>query len=162
MQNSNHSNTDNSHDESINIRELVEKYLFYWKWFVFSIFISLVFTFLYLRFTPIEYQISTTILIEDEKKGGLVSELSLFEDLGILEGQTSLENEIELLKSRALMERVIKGLGVNVTYYQKGRIKVSEIYNKEVPVKINFFNKDSIFHKQDTTFIIQIKSGIDY
>jgi capsular exopolysaccharide synthesis family protein len=162
MQNSNQSNSDNSHDESINIRELVEKYLFYWKWFVFSIFISLVFAFLYLRFTPKEYQISTTILIEDEEKGGLVSELSVFEDLGILEGQTSLDNEIELLKSRALMERVIKDLGVNVTYYQKGRIRGSEIYNKEVPIKINFFNKDSIFYKQDTTFIIQIKSATTF
>lgn len=162
MQNSHHNNSDNSHDESINIREIVEKYLFYWKWFVFSIFISLIFAFLYLRFSPDEYQISTTILIENEKKGGLVSELSVFEDLGILEGQTSLDNEIELLKSRALMERVIKGLGVNVTYYVKGRIASSEIYDKDVPIKINFFTKDSLFYNQDTTFIIQIKSPTNF
>lgn len=162
MKNDNRNNFENSHNEPTNIREEVEKYLFYWKWFVFCVFISLLIAFLYLRYTPKEYQISTTILIEDEKKGGLVSELSVFEDLGIINGQTSLENEIELLKSRELMERVIKGIGANITYYTKRSLVVSEIFSKEVPIKINFFTKDSIFYIQDTTFIIQIKSANNF
>ncbi len=163
MQNDNRYNSENFNNEPTSILEQIEKYVFYWKWFVLSIFISLVITFLYLRYAPNEYQISTTILIDDEKKGGLASELSAFEDLGLLGGsQTSVDNEIELLKSRALMERVVKDLGVNVTYYIKGRVIESEIFFKEVPVKIYFFTKDSVFYNRDTTFTIQIHSPINF
>ena len=163
MQNDNRYDSKNLNNEPTSIRAEIEKYSFYWKWFVLGIFISLGLAFLYLRYTANEYQVSTTILIEDEKKGGLTSELSVFEDLGLLgSGQTSLDNEIELLKSRTLMESVIKSLGVNVTYHSHGRIKNSEIFYKKAPVKVNFFTKDSIFFARDTTFIIQLKSPTSF
>ena len=163
MQNENRYGSEDSNIIAISILEDINKYLSYWKWFVLGVFISLIIAFLYLRYVPNEYQISTTILIEDEKKGGLSSELSVFEDLGLLGGvQTSLDNEIELLKSRALMESVVKSLGVNVTHYRKGRVISSEIFYKKSPVKINFFTKDSIFYTRDTTFTIQIHSPTNF
>lgn len=146
-------------DDTINLREEIEKYVFHWKWFVLGVVIALVVAFLYLRYTPNQYEVATTILINDKDNGGLASELSVFQDLGITGNATSsLDNEIELLKSRRLMERVVKHLGINVTYFKQGRVKTSEIFNKYGPIKINFFSKDSVFYAMDTTFTVEVVS----
>lgn len=143
-------------DESINIRQEVEKYAYYWKWFVLGAFVSLVVAYVYLWYTPNQYEVSTTILINDEDSGGLASELSAFQDLGLFSGSkgSSIENEIELLKSRSLIERVVKDVGINVSYFKKGRVRTSEIFKNEVPVKLNVFTKDSLFYAADTSFTI--------
>ena len=163
MQNEDQLNSIDINNETYTLREEIEKYVYHWKWFVFGVLFSLVSAFIYLRYTPNQYDVATKILIDEDNKGGLASELSAFEDLGLLGGsQTSIDNEIELLKSITLMERVVKDLGINVTYYRKGRIITSELFFKNLPVKINFFSKDSIFYKKDTSFVIQIKSATNF
>jgi capsular exopolysaccharide synthesis family protein len=143
----------------INIREEVEKYVYHWKWFVLGVAIALVGAFLYLRYTPNQYEVATTILINDKDNGGLASKLSAFEDLGIMGKSTSsLDNEIELLKSRSLMELVAKKLAINVAYFKQGRVIKSEIFKEFTPLKINFFSKDSLFYATDTTFTVLVES----
>ena len=66
-------------DESINLREQLEKYLRYWPWFVFSVIIALVFASLYLRYTQNQYKAVATILVKDDRKGTYQSEMSAFE-----------------------------------------------------------------------------------
>jgi capsular exopolysaccharide synthesis family protein len=159
MQENNHFNPINDNDESFNLREQLENYLFHWKWFVLGVAVALLGAFLYLRYTPNQYTVSTTILVKDESKGGLASELSAFEDLGLMGGsKASLDNEMELLKSKSLAERVAKHLELNVTFYREGRVMTSEMFKKEAPIKINFFSPDSVFHKLDTTFTVEITS----
>ena len=151
-------------DETINLRQELEKYAYYWKWFVATAAVALIIAYVYLRYTPNQYEVSTTILINDEDSGGLGSELSAFQDLGLFNGSkgSSIENEIELLKSRSLIERVVKDLEINVSYYKTGRVKTSEIFQKEVPVKLNFFTKDSLFFAADTSFSIVIQSATTF
>jgi len=150
-------------NDTINIREELEKYMFHWKWFLLGIGIALLGAFLYLRYTPNQYEAATTILIEDKEKGGLSSELSAFADLGLMGGATtSIDNEMELLKSRTLMERVVKELGINISFYKQGRVITSELYSENVPVKINFFSKDVVFYNLDTTFFIAVKSATKF
>ena len=147
-------------DDEINIRETFEKYSYHWKWFILGVLIALVAAFVYLRFATYQYEVSSTILIDDkENGGGLTSELSAFEDLGLLSGsKTSLDTEMGVLKSRTLMERVIKELGLQVTYYTEGRIGTNEVYQDKVPFNINFFVSDSIMYHLDTTFSITANS----
>ena len=146
-------------DESINLREQLENYLFHWKWFVLGVAVALLGAYFYLRYTPNQYTVSTTILVDDKNSGGLSSELSAFADLGLMGGsKASLDNEMELLKSKSLAERVVKSLGTNVTFYKKGKVIKSELFRGDAPVKINFFAPDSVFHKLDTAFTVQITS----
>ena len=143
-------------DDEINLREAFEKYSYHWKWFVLGVFIALTAAFIYLRYATYQYEVSSTILIDDKDNGGgLTSELSAFEDLGLLSGsKTSLDTEMGVLKSRTLMERVIKELNLQVTYYSKGRIGTNEVYKSEVPFNVNLFVNDSILYTLDTTFTI--------
>ena len=142
-------------EEPINYREKFEKYSYNWKWFLISIFIFSLGAYAYLKFIPKQYTVTSTILINDENSKGLPSELSAFEDLGLTTlGKTSVDNEIGMLKSFSLMESVVKKLGTNITFYEKGMISNKELYKNEIPFIINFLLKDSLVYSKDTTFSI--------
>jgi tyrosine-protein kinase Etk/Wzc len=163
MQNENPLNDMFLEEEPINYREKFEKYRYHWKWFLLAVLLALVGAYTYLQYTPNQYAVATTILIDDENTGGISSELSAFEDLGLLGGKKkSIENEIGLLKSRSLMERVVKELGINIPYYKKGRVGEIELYKNDIPFKINFFSKDSLFYNRDTAFTIQAISSTHF
>ncbi len=148
-------------DDEINIREVLEKYGRHYKWFLLGVMIALSLAYVHLRYSTYHYEVSSTILIDDTEKGGrLNSELSAFKDLGLTtDSKISLDTEIGILKSRTLMERVIKELGLQVSYYKKGRIGINEIYQNNVPFNINLFMNDSILHKLDTIFSITARSA---
>jgi len=149
----------NDNDESFNLRVQLENYLFHWKWFVLGVAVALLGAFLYLRYTPNQYSVSTTILVDDKNSGGLASELTAFADLGLMgSSKAVLDNEMELLKSKSLAERVVKSLGTNITFFKQGNVIKSELFRGDAPIKINFFSADSVFHKLDTSFSVRITS----
>ncbi|MGS2764935.1 GumC family protein [Sinomicrobium sp. M5D2P9] len=146
-------------EEEMNLRDQLEAYLAHWKWFVISAIVCVALAFIYLRYATPQYSVSATIMIKDDKKGGITSEFSAFQDIGLFGNMTnSVDNEIEVLKSRTLMENVVRKLGLNVSYYTKGNIRTSEAY-KNTPVRINFSLQDSVLHKTDTTFTVRIDSA---
>lgn len=135
--------------EETNLREQLEKYLVHWRWFLVSVLIGLVLAFLYLRYTSPTYEATTTILVKDEKKGGMLSELSAFADLGMGGAMKSnVDNEIEILKSRTLVESAIKELNLNFGLYVKGNVIDRDVY-EDSPIKLSFLNKNRLFYKAD-------------
>jgi len=133
--------------EDVNLREQLNKYLVHWRWFLVSVVIGLVLAFLYLRYTTPSYEATTTILVKDEKKGGMLSELSAFADLGMGGSMKSnVDNEIEILKSRTLVESTIKELDLNVGLYVKGKVVDRDIY-ADGPIHVYFYNRNSFFDK---------------
>ena len=75
--------TEEYQEDDIQLREILEKYLIHWKWFVLAVILCLFTAKIYLRYTTPQYQASTTILVKDDKKGGMLSELSAFSDMGL-------------------------------------------------------------------------------
>ncbi|MBK9284937.1 MAG: polysaccharide biosynthesis tyrosine autokinase, partial [Sphingobacteriaceae bacterium] len=126
-----------------NLKDILIKYLFNWKWFLLSLILGFTLGFIYLRYHTPQYEVNATILIKDDKKGGMSDELSAFEDLGILKNNKNIDNEIEILKSRSLMTRVVKELNLNVAYYSFGRPIEHERYN-DTPIKVSYTCSDSI------------------
>ncbi len=57
MQNENQLNPMNFDNESINIREEIEKYAYHWKWFVLSAIIAVSGAYLYLRYASNIYEV---------------------------------------------------------------------------------------------------------
>lgn len=128
----------------VNLRELLNKYLIHWKWFVLSVLIGLSLTFLYLRYTTPSYEATTTILVKDEKKGGMLSELSAFSDLGLSGGSVNnVDNEIEILKSRTLAESTVQKLNLNVSLFVEGNVVDRDIYGI-APINVRFVNKSEL------------------
>jgi hypothetical protein len=142
------------------IKDTMVRYLFHWKWFVLSLVVSLTIGFVYLRYQTPLYEVSARILIKDDKNGGVLSETSAFEDLGILKTNKNLENEIEILRSRALMTLVAKELNLNVNYFVKGRPLEHERFF-DSPILASYFLKDSGYVPNGNWQIIVGETGFD-
>jgi uncharacterized protein involved in exopolysaccharide biosynthesis len=135
-------------NDTINIRAELEKYLIHWKWFALGVLLALVLAFLYLRYATPQYQASTTILIKNDKKGGISEELAAFEDLGIGGSSKNIDNEIEIIKSRKLISDVIDTLQLDVVYYIEDK-----------PITVSFKNPE---RELDSIISIRITSSTSY
>ncbi|THD67714.1 polysaccharide biosynthesis tyrosine autokinase [Robertkochia marina] len=124
-------------EEEIHLRELLERYLRHWKWFVLGVIVAAAGAVSYLKFATPVYQNKASILIKDEKGGGMASELSALQDLGMLGGMSSnsVENEIEILRSSRLMERVVEELELHLGYFIKEGFLTKEVYGT-APFKV--------------------------
>lgn len=123
-------------DNTINLKEELFKYLSHWRWFVLSVFLTLICAVLYLKFTPKSYNIATKILIKDEKSNDLANQLSAFSEMSILgNGKNNIENEIEILKSRTLIYNTLDSLNFNIQYIDNSEVVAKDLY-KNTPVKL--------------------------
>lgn len=128
---------DEDKTENINLREQIELYLIHWKWFALGVFLMLVGAYLFLRYSTPVYKATSVIMLKDEYRGGAANELSVFSDLGVLKGtKDNAENEMEILRSRTLSEKVVEKLQLNISYLKDGKIKSSDLY-KNSPVNID-------------------------
>lgn len=159
------SNTSNRKEEQIDIRAILANYISKWKWFALSLIIAIAGCVLFLRYKSNIYQSKAKLLIKYEK-AGTYSELSAFQDLGLFEGisgYNNLYNEQEILKSRALLGKVVTALNLDVQYNiigTKTGIDRGELYT-ETPILIKVPNKDSLASNQ-FNLTIQIVSESKY
>ncbi len=110
---------------SIDIKELLFKYLAFLHWLVLGAVVSLTIAFFYLRYAQETYQSSNVIKIIDNNNSGFKmpsDALSFFS-----KGKINLENETEVLQSSLLIEQVVDTLDLQNSYYTKGTIKETEI-----------------------------------
>jgi tyrosine-protein kinase Etk/Wzc len=145
-------------DESIHLREQLEKYLSYWPWFVVSLLITFFISYVYLRYAQPLYQATTTILVKDDRKGSIQSELSAFNDLGLMNVKSNVDNEIEVIKSRSIVEAAVKKLNFNVAFYTEARVKTIELYNNK-PYDVSFFDISNSFYEKNQTYLIDNGKG---
>lgn len=125
-------------EADVNIQEQLEKYIVHWKWFALAIILSLLVAYIFLRYSTPLYKATSTIIVKDDKKGGAASEFAAFSDKGLLgSGKNNVDNEIEILKSRTLVEKTVASLKFNVLYINQGRVKAVELY-KNVPIALTF------------------------
>ncbi|PIY65188.1 GNVR domain-containing protein, partial [Shewanella sp. CG_4_10_14_0_8_um_filter_42_13] len=145
----------NGSQDSVNIRQELEKYLAHWRWFVMTIVLGLVIAFLYLRYTTPQYTASATIMIKDNQKSGISDELKAVADLGIVGtgSANNIDNEIHIIKSRKIIGRVVDSLNLTVRYFFEGRVRTMELYDN-LDYTVQFVKNDSLYQKINTTFRI--------
>ena len=147
-----------SNEIDFSLKEQLDKYIIQKKWFLLSIVLCLIFAFLYLRYTTPNYEAITSILVKDEIKGGMLSELSAFSDLGLSGGSVNnVDNEIEILKSRTLVESTVKKLNLNISLLVEGNVVDRDIYGNS-PISIYFLNKTELFDEANVTLKLDILS----
>ncbi len=114
-------------ENSPSMRLVLMRYVRQWKWFVLSVLLAGIGAYAYLQFqTPI-YRTQTSLLIKDDKKG--LSEESILKEIDILAPKKVIENEMEILKSYALMNKVVGKMGLDVQYFHPTSTGNREIYD---------------------------------
>jgi len=132
----------NSGIEDVNIKDILFRYLQFWKWFLAVAILSLSVAYTYLRYASDIYQTTAKIKILDNSKGGM----KLPSDVAALfsNSKVNLDNEMEVLKSHRLLELVTKDLNLCTSYYSVGNIKTTELW-KNKPFKVIWLDsKDNI------------------
>lgn len=120
-------------DDDFDFTGLLFAFLRKWYWFVLFLFLGYAGAYLYLKvITPI-YKVNATLLIKDEKlkKKGQ----DVMEELSAV-GSKQIDNEIEVLRSRVLIGKVIDALNLTVSYWLEGRSRDTELY-ADSPIKVN-------------------------
>lgn len=124
---------------NLSVRDLFYKYIRFLPLFLLSLAIALLIAWVYLRYATRIYGANGALLIKNEQ----TKNNDKVEDL--LSGGNKIQNimsEIEVLKSRPLMERVVNKLHLQLTYVAIGKIKEYNIY-KQAPFVVNANTADS-------------------
>ena len=153
------SNSGNPSTENVDLKEVLSSYLKHWKWFVVSIILALLCAFMYMRYASPQYSAVAKIQILDDKSAG--SGLDLFQELGITGGKNEVEDEIQIINSRANMIEVVEELGLNTKIMAIGNIKDTEIYTRP-PIKLNFIAPDSIMNRKKLDFFVTLSSSTTF
>ena len=152
-------------EHSISLREVLDKYLVYWRWLLCSVVLFLVLGWMYARYQTPSYESTASVLIEQEKNSGMASEeIGMLKDLGLASGGGVLEDEIELYQSRSLMERVVRELHLHWNYQIVGTttgLVRSELYDLN-PIRIRPVKADSLYYDKHYAFEITLVSGNEY
>lgn len=136
-------------DFEINLKDIFNKLIDKWSWFLISIFICLLIAFVYGKYTPPNYQIKAKLIVNDDQKGdGMAKQAGGLMDLGgILGAKNSVDNEVEILKTRFLMDQVVREMQLNIVYSKKNNFVRRELY--KAPFKVNIIKgEDTIATKK--------------
>ena len=136
-------------DQGELIKYEARKYFRYWMWFVLGVIIAMILAFLYLRYTTNVYSTSAKIQILNKNKGlELPSSAFIFNRSNI-----NLENEIEVVKSLRISERVVKNLDLTMVFYEEGNVRTTEI--DKFPFAITkTVDNDSIISRESYKILI--------
>jgi capsular exopolysaccharide family len=117
MINGQNTGNDQNVEENVDFYALFFKYMAYWPWFVASVLVCCIGCYIYLRYQAPVYNITASVLIkeEDKKGGGASSPMSAIQDLGMFSMTSNFDNEVEILRSRTLIKKVICDLGLYIS-----------------------------------------------
>ncbi len=105
-----------------------------WYWFVISLIVTMSVAVIYLMKTTPEYTRTASLLIKNEDKNGATAGTSIdMSELGIVQNNTNLENEICIVESPELMSEVVSRLNLNDHYTVKEGLREVLLY-KATPV----------------------------
>ena len=125
-------NKENREEEhsGFNLAALWKIVVLHWYWIVLSTIVALGAAFGYLKYTRPVYASNMKILVKDEDsrsrmyRGGQLA----LESMGVISNSNGFDNELEILTSSNISQRVIKSLKLYVSYELDGRLRNHELY----------------------------------
>lgn len=102
-------------EENINLYEILFKYLVYWHWFVAGVVVMLIGAWLWLRYQAPVYNVQASVLIQEQDKrsnNAAAGPLAAMQDLGVFSMTNNFDNEVEILRSRTLLKKVVTTLNL--------------------------------------------------
>jgi len=149
-------NKDSFQEQNLDIREIIKPYIYRWYWFIIGGILALIAAWFFLRYSIPVYSSESTLLIKEVKKSASGQpEMSVISELGGIGGMgtNSIDNEIEILKSKKLMLSVVRELALEASIYSKGKLKETELYKDSSPFFIRFINEKNkaVYPSKDVT-----------
>ncbi len=130
MQENNHDNRSGRQKLMASPKELIFKYIRYLPLVVLSVLIALTTAFIKLRYSKEIYSVSGKLLVKNPQKDMSGEK---FDDIFMMQGNRNLDDDIEIIRSRAMAARVVNALGLQLQFTNKGKIRSTIIHPRDVP-----------------------------
>src|SRR5688500_15893312 len=140
MQDNNHDNKPGRQALTVSPKELIFKYIRYLPLVLLSVLIALTAAFIKLRYSKEIYSVSGKLLVKNPQKD-LSGEK--FDDIFMMQGNRNLDDDIEIIRSRAMAARVVNALGLQQQFTNKGKIRSTQIHPRDVPFNFIIEKTDS-------------------
>ncbi|MGF1587439.1 MAG: polysaccharide biosynthesis tyrosine autokinase [Bacteroidales bacterium] len=138
-------------EETIDIKKYLFKIFLNWYWFVLAVFISMSIAYYINRFSEPVYNVGgSTVIVRHERMRSAGMEAFLG-DIGLLNDRTTIQNQMEILRSFSLNRRVMDELDFDITYVALGRFKNAQLY-QTADIKVNY----SKAHVQRTDYPVYV------
>ena len=142
----------------------IAKYFFLmlsnWYWFALALSISFFCAWFYINHTLPTWRVSSTVLIEDNKKGNsLINSKDMLSGFGVMPGMQSLDNQLIILTSWTLIEKTLSKLPFYIEYYVQGKVNKVAFY-PDSPIRIYSVNETSPV--RNIEFEIKLVNDIKY
>lgn len=143
---------------SFSLIEIWEKFRQNWYWFVLGLLLAWAGAFIYLRYAQNTYRSEAKILIKEDPSK-ISSELSVLTGKGMGRDATpNIADQIEVMKSRRIISKVVDNLQLNIRYFSGGRVKTQEILSEASPLQIKILSAEPNY----VNFEIMIKSESEF
>lgn len=132
----------NNQTDGFDFKYLVAKVVGNWQWFALSLILWIAFGVLYILYGIPTFTITARVLVNGHNANKISSgttETDLLQKLGLFSQEVDVNNEIEQIQSRSLIEQAMHDLQYNVSYWAQGDIRFSESY-KRSPFYINLLD----------------------
>lgn len=110
-----------------------------WKWFLASVIIFLIIGYFYGKSKQPVYQSTASVLIKEQNNGRSMMDVSqAFSNMGLVNSNVSVNNELIAFTSPSIMYEVVRRLGLEVSYTSKGTFHDNTLYGSDLPIQLGF------------------------
>jgi tyrosine-protein kinase Etk/Wzc len=120
----------NSNNEpKLSLKFTIGVFLAYFHYFIISISIGLILTFIINRYSKEKFIIKSQLLIKEKGGYGNLDGIETFlTSMQLVNTKMNIDNEIGILKSRLITQETLKNTDFNISYFSSGKIVSSELY----------------------------------
>lgn len=134
------------------LKEFIFRYLRYWPFLVAFIASAFTIGFIRIRYATPIYSVTGSLFIN--KENGNNRRADDLQNIFLFQDNVNLKNELEILKSKPLLKRVVLNLGLQTNYFNKGNVRSTNIYGAS-PLLLEIISlKDST-----SSFSLNLEAG---
>jgi len=144
---------------AVTVRDFIFRYLKYMPLVLVVVVLFVIMAYLKIRYSSPTYLVQGSLLVNNERnetdqdKNGKMGQLFMFAPT------VNLANEIEILKSHSILQRVVRDLHLQTQYYNKGNIRSTLIYGNS-PVILNIISNTDSTHPFN--IIVNVINNTDF
>lgn len=125
-------------EEQIDFKAVFDSLRQHWYYFAIAVPVFLLGSYFYIKSVEPIYEVNTTVIIDDGSSTTVNAADFFSEDVGgLFGGKNNINNEIEILKSYNMVNRAIRQLDFDVSYFRKDAFTDKEIY-KRSPFRVDY------------------------
>jgi len=148
------SNDTNSNNKDNLFRLLTDKFIPFWPLFLGLFLLGLLSAWSYLYFSTPKYAVSAALIVNDEKKG--VDDSKIMESINVFTSKKIVENEVEVLHSKELINEAVYKLNLYSEIYESGLLKNNVAFSTS-PIHVQLKNPNDARYYEDV-----IEQQFDY